>query len=94
MRYVVEWSHQALSELERLRSYDVPPVAAATAALRDQATTQTRNRKPLFDLPFPHPNPTWELRVRSFRVLYAVEGEKVVILRVILKGRRTTLEAL
>jgi len=94
LKYVVEWSPQALDELERLRSYDVPPIATATAALRDEATMQTRHRKPLRDLPYPYPNPTWQLRVGSYRILYVVDGEKVIILRVSLKGRRTTLEAL
>jgi len=49
LRYVVEWSEEALEELEGLRSYEVPPI---------------------------------------------VEAEKVIILRVILKGRRTAFEAL
>ena len=83
-----------MDELERLRSYDVPPIVAATADLRRNATTTTRNRKVLSRLPHPYPDPTWDVRVRGFRVLYTVEGKKVTILRVILKGRRTTLEAL
>ena len=94
MRYTVDWSLEALLELEGLRSYDVPPIVTATANLGHDAETPSRNRKRLSGLPLPYPDPTWEVRVRTFRVLYAVEDRKVTILRVIVKGRRTTLEAL
>jgi mRNA-degrading endonuclease RelE of RelBE toxin-antitoxin system len=93
VRYDVDWSIEALAELERRRSYETPRIVAATAALAHEAETPTRNRKRLEGLPAPFPDPTWEVRIGESRVLYAVAGRKVTVLRVIVKGRRTTLES-
>ena len=94
MRYDVDWSIEALIELELRRSYEASRIVAATAALAHEAETPTRNRKRLEGLPSPFPDPTWEVRIGDIRVLYAVVCRKVTVLRVIVKGRRTTLESL
>jgi hypothetical protein len=56
---------------------------------------ETRNRRPL-KLPIPElPDAQWQSRVGEYRIFYCVVGmETALILRVILKGTETTLEAL
>jgi len=55
----------------------------------------TLHRKALAE-PIDELGSAWELRVGSFRVFFAVDEEagKVTVLRVILKGRWTTKDAL
>ena len=67
------------------------------AELAHQAETETTNRKrlnPSQGLPPEYPDPTWEIRVGAYRVLYTVEQQTVTILGVKLKERRTTGEIL
>ncbi|HXU03952.1 MAG TPA: type II toxin-antitoxin system RelE/ParE family toxin [Polyangia bacterium] len=96
MGYVVIWSEEARYELERLHAFFWPPIEDAAALLEYQAEVETRNRKRLRKetLPPGYPDPTWEQRVGTHRLLYGVEGRTVRILRVILKGRRTLGESL
>jgi len=88
--YVIVWSEDAKAEIETLPAFRWPPIEKAVAHLADQAEVETRNRKRLRreTLPPEYPDPTWEQRVGAYRVLYAVEGRTVTVLRVILKGRR------
>jgi hypothetical protein len=94
--YVVNWSERALDDLEKLRSFSWLPIEPAVALLEYQAEIETRNRKRLrrHGLPLEYPDPTWEQRVGLHRVLYSVEGRTVKILRVNLKGRKTTGDSL
>jgi len=81
----IEWDRRATIELDRLRAFDRPPVQRAVAALEDQATTETINRKPLRQPLSALPEATWAVRVGRHRVLYRVDGGTVRVLRVILK---------
>lgn len=101
--YVVEWTEEAWAEVEELAVFERRAVLHAVEALRYQAETATRNRKPLSEPLQLLPEATWEVRVGGkFRVLYAVhaaseasEDQKTVeILRAIIKERETTAEAL
>jgi mRNA-degrading endonuclease RelE of RelBE toxin-antitoxin system len=95
--YGIEWSEGAKVELKQLRAFQRPLIRAAIAELVHQAETETRNRKRLqsgIDIPADYPDPTWEIRVGTHRVLYCVEGETVRVLGVKLKGTQTTGEIL
>lgn len=95
--FTIEWSVEAKAELAALRSFFRPPIVAAVAELAHQAETETTNRKrldPSQGLPPEYPDPTWEIRVGAYRVLYTVEQQTVTILGVRLKERRTTGEIL
>src|SRR6185312_12807650 len=81
----IEWDRRATIELDRLRAFDRPPVRRTVAALEDQATTETINRKPLRQPLSALPEATWAVRVGRHRVLYRVDGGTVRVLRVILK---------
>ena len=61
-----------------------------------QAEVKTRNRKPLAAPLDEMPIASWEVRAGAWRILYEVKkrGRIVRILRVILKGRQTTKDAL
>jgi len=95
-RYVIIWSDGAKADIEILQAFYWPPIERAVALLEDQAELESRNRKQLrsADLPSEFPVPTWEQRVGSHPILYAVRGQTVTILRVILKGRRILGEIL
>ena len=93
-RYRIEWDPRAEAELEALHVFDSRPIVQAVRELSHQAETETRNRKPLLHPIDDVPEAAWEIRVVEHRVLYEVkEGQTVRILRVILKGRHTTREA-
>lgn len=96
-RYTVIWSEDAEAEVRLLSGFYRAPVLAAVVHLAHQAETETRNRKrlrPGSDIPSDYPDPTWEIRVGRYRVLYAVEGETVRIIGVKLKVAQTTGEIL
>lgn len=95
--YVVTWSEEAKAERKALRSFLRPAIEHAVGLLELHAEQEAHNRKRIWrdrGLPAEYPDPTWELRVGEHRVLYSVEGRTVRVLRVILKGRRTTGEIL
>jgi mRNA-degrading endonuclease RelE of RelBE toxin-antitoxin system len=94
--YVVHWTEEARAEIEELHPFHWPAIEKAVALLEHDAEVETRNRRPLQRerLPPDFPDPTWQQRAGAHRVLYAVEGRTVTVLRVILKGRRTTGESL
>lgn len=92
--YSIEVAPEAQSELRRLRPFDARPVYRAVAELRSQARIETRNRKPLRSPLDALPEASWEIRVGRYRVLYAIAGLTVRVLRVIVKGRETLSEAL
>ena len=56
-------------------------VEAIPTQLRHQPTVPTRNRKPLRGLipPWEHLDPTWEIRVGNYRVLYTVDRGGVIV---------------
>jgi hypothetical protein len=93
-RYIIQWDPRAEAELEAIHVFDSRPIVQAVRELAHQAETETRNRKPLLHPIEDVPQASWEVRVVEHRVLYEVkEGQTVRILRVILKGRQTTGEA-
>jgi mRNA-degrading endonuclease RelE of RelBE toxin-antitoxin system len=95
--YRITWSNQAREEMKGVPSFYRPRVRGAILTLAHQAEERTRNRKPLrpdADIPPNYPDPTWEIRIDAYRVLYAVEGETVRILGVKIKGSQTTGEIL
>jgi mRNA-degrading endonuclease RelE of RelBE toxin-antitoxin system len=96
-RYTVIWSEQAKAERGELHAFLRPGLERAVRQLQDQAEIETLHRKRLERLellPPEYPDPTWSLRVGQHRVLYAVEGRTVTVLRVILKGRKVLGERL
>jgi mRNA-degrading endonuclease RelE of RelBE toxin-antitoxin system len=92
--YAIEWSEEAKGDLRRISAFARGPVTTAIEQLRSQATRETRNRRPLKQPLEDLPAATWQIRVGSYRGLYRIsDGHTVQILRVILKGRDTTWEA-
>ena len=95
MPYELEWSDAARVDRERISAYYRRTITTALVHLLQEPTIETRNRKRLTEAVEDLPFPLWELRVQPHRILYEVEeGRTVRILRVILKGSRTTAEAL
>jgi mRNA-degrading endonuclease RelE of RelBE toxin-antitoxin system len=95
--YVVEWADQGKEEMLSMHPFHRGRVVSAVNELERNAETETRNRKrlrPGRDIPPEYPDPTWEIRIGEYRVLYGVDGETVTILRVKLKSRRTIGEIL
>ena len=94
--YEIDWSEEAKQDVRELSPFVRGPVFAAVDLLTHQAEIETRNRKRLEGRFDEFPEASWELRILGdHRVIYRiVERRTVRILRVILKGRRTTAEAL
>jgi mRNA-degrading endonuclease RelE of RelBE toxin-antitoxin system len=91
---MLEWEPMAASELDELRAFDSRPLLRAIEELLHAAEVETRNRKRLGRAIEEVPDAAWEVRVGAHRVFYDVkDGQTVRVLRVILKGRRTTAEA-
>jgi len=66
-------------------------VLAAIERLRFEAESETRHRRPLRAPVKGLPETAWQLRVGAYRALYRINDERTVrVLRVILKGTRTT----
>jgi mRNA-degrading endonuclease RelE of RelBE toxin-antitoxin system len=91
MKYAIELSSAAESNLDDLPAYDRKIIVDAMAKhLTHQPTKPTRNRKQLR----PNPMATWELRVGKYRVLYNVIEERVIVVIVavaVKKGNRFTI---
>lgn len=69
MAFVIDYSHDALSQLRKLSSKDQRTIAVQVdRQLKHQADVETRNRKPLRD----DAECRWELRVGDFRVFYRI----------------------
>ncbi len=95
MPYRLRWSEEAVADLRTIPPHVRPKIVEAAERLRHQARVQTRNRKPLSEPVEELPAGTWQVRVDAYRSFYRIEAEATVtILRVILKGRDTTAEAL
>ena len=92
--YEISWSGEAEADFNGLPVFVRGPLVTAIEALRHQAETETRSRKPLRQPLAGLSEAEWSVRVGDFRVLYRVEGPAVQILRVILKGTSTLDEAL
>jgi mRNA-degrading endonuclease RelE of RelBE toxin-antitoxin system len=100
--YNIEWAPRAAAEFDQLRAFEAKAIHRAIEWLAYQAETRTRNRKPLGEPLEDLPEASWELRIRAYRVFYEVRPggasasmnpKTVRILRVILKGRQSTREA-
>jgi mRNA-degrading endonuclease RelE of RelBE toxin-antitoxin system len=96
MQFRVELTAAAESDLRQLRAYQRAIVLDAVArALREDANSVARNRKPLRSTD-PMRTPAWEYRVGDIRIFYDVDvsAETVLILRIRRKGRKTTAEVI
>jgi len=93
--YEIEWSQEAQTDLRRVPAFLRAALRAEAQRLRYQALFETRNRKPL-KLPILElPDAQWQSRVGDYRILYCVVAMRtVLILRVIMKGTETTIDAL
>jgi len=92
-RYAIDWSEMAKAEFKGIRSFYRRSIVSAVDDLRFHAETETRNRKRLrlpIEGALARPEPTWEIRVGTFRVIYQVEGQTAYVLGVKIKGRRIT----
>jgi mRNA-degrading endonuclease RelE of RelBE toxin-antitoxin system len=77
-----------------LRAFDARPILEAVEELRDQAEVTSRNRRRLVGVIPGLPAAAWEIRIGDYRVFYEVRRGRIVrVLRVILKGRLTTRDA-
>src|SRR5262245_32104495 len=95
MAHEVCWSEEAMADLLRVPIFHRRRVVGALDQLRSEPTVETRHRKPLLEPLEGLPEETWELRVGAYRVLYWTDdGQTVQLLRVILKGPRTTEAAM
>src|SRR6266487_4663927 len=92
-RYFIEWDPAAQRDVEDLRPFDARRIVRAIRELRYQAEVQAKHRKPLLARIPAVPDASWELRIGDLRAFYEVRRDGIVrVLRVILKGRRTTDE--
>ena len=100
--YEIEWHPDAEAEVDGLRAFDARPIFEAIEELKQQAEVKTRLRKELREPLEELPDASWQVTVGEHRVLYQVKvaesGDEsaprtVRILRVILKGRKTTSQA-
>jgi|KBSMisStaDraftv2_1062788.scaffolds.fasta_scaffold585754_2 mRNA-degrading endonuclease RelE of RelBE toxin-antitoxin system len=95
--YEIIWSDEALEDFEGLHVRHQRAIRVAVEELRHQpAATPTLHRKPLAEPIDELGDLAWQLQIGPFRAFFAVDEEAriVTVLRVILKGRWTTLEAL
>jgi mRNA-degrading endonuclease RelE of RelBE toxin-antitoxin system len=95
--YEIVWSDVALRDFERRHVRHQRVIRVNMEVLRHEPTAQpTPHRKPLAESLDDLGECAWELRVGDFRLFYAADEDArtVTVLRVILKGRWTTLEAL
>jgi mRNA-degrading endonuclease RelE of RelBE toxin-antitoxin system len=94
MAYEIQVSQAAHADFALIPLYHRKEILEARERLRHEPAVETRKRKrlskPIEGLPFP----TWEARVGDYRILYWIAERTVHILRVILKGSRTTEEAI
>lgn len=78
-RFRVEFSREAVRELESLRAYDQRRIADEIALkLTVDANVETQGRKCLGGEPanFSYTWPLWELKVGEFRVFYEVDADE------------------
>jgi mRNA-degrading endonuclease RelE of RelBE toxin-antitoxin system len=74
--YEIELSPEAFDDLAAFRKFDqVRIVAGIEAQLKQEPTTETRNRKRLR----PNQLAAWALRIDSFRVFYDVLPEEALV---------------
>ena len=95
--YQIVWSDDAVFDFERLHARHQRAIRVAIEELRFQPLgPRTLHRKPIGDPIDELGASVWELRVVPFRVFYSADEQArtVTVLRVILKGRWTTTEAL
>lgn len=95
--YEIVWSDEALHDFEQLHVRHQRVIRVNVEVLHVEPTAPpTLHRKPLAEPLDELGGAAWELRVGDFRLFYAVDEDTrtVTVLRVILKGRWTTLEAL
>jgi mRNA-degrading endonuclease RelE of RelBE toxin-antitoxin system len=96
VRHRIEFADEAVEEIEALRPYDAERILdAIEASLRHEPMRISRQRRPVYPIGLPTKvGITWELRVGEYRVFYDVEGNGVIVIRIVRKGRRTTEESL
>jgi mRNA-degrading endonuclease RelE of RelBE toxin-antitoxin system len=91
-RFTILYAETYREDFLAIDAFDRARIRTAVLVLRDQADIPSRNRRPL-DRPISWcPEATWQMRSGDHRVLYRIEDEVVLALRVLLKGARTTEE--
>lgn len=91
-RYDLNYDLAFDTDLSRLDAFVYPTIRSAVSLLPHQAEVATRHRRPLNAPVSWCPEATWQLRIGDYRVLYRVDRNRVLLLRVLLKGSRTTEE--
>jgi mRNA-degrading endonuclease RelE of RelBE toxin-antitoxin system len=95
--YEIVWSDEAIEDFERFHARHQRTIRVAVEQLRYGPTAPpTRHRKRLEEPIGELGGWAWELQIGAFRLFYSADEEArtVTVLRVILKGRWTTVEAL
>jgi len=72
--YRLRYSRYFDEDLDGIGAYDAVIVRTRVALLANQPETETRNKRRLARPLGWCPEATWQLRVRTYRVLYRVEG--------------------
>jgi len=92
-RWTLIFSSLYLADLRELPIFDRARVQASVAtSLGDEPDRPGRHRRPLKSPVSWCPEATWRLRIGEYRVFYRLENGCAEVLRVRLKGRRTTEE--
>ena len=95
--YEIVWSEESLVDFERVHVRHQRMIRDGAEDLRsDPLAPPTVHRRPLEEPPDELGAETWQLRLGDFRLFYSADPQTqtITILRVILKGRWTTVEAL
>ena len=96
--YEIRFAVEARDELRALRRFDRNRILDAIQdSLRHQPDKEKKHRKKLEPRQeLSRLGPLWELRVDVYRVFYRVVDEQVLvlILKIVRKGRKTTMEIL
>jgi len=88
-RYRLRYSSAYIEDYKLLEAFDRAKIRNAALILADQAEVSTHKRRPLRAPVSWCLEATWRLRIENYRVLYRVDADTVLVLRVQFKGSRT-----
>jgi mRNA-degrading endonuclease RelE of RelBE toxin-antitoxin system len=80
--FSIEFSQSVAEDLAELRAFHRKQILDhIEVQLTHEPTKETRNKKRLLGVnpPWQHAGPVWELRVGEFRVFYAVDEERSLV---------------
>ena len=78
MKYDIEFKPRALKDLKSLASRDCAKVMAKTEALRNDLVGDVKHLTNF--------TPEYRLRVGDYRVLFEIEGSRLIIYRIFRRG--------